>query len=309
MHTLTPHFSLDELLGTYMVLEASLSSFPTRSHRTLSHGSALPHALSCRICISLRTRIRRGGSMQCYPHQMGHSTPQKTFPGCYHIKGWKTLLGILHRELGGDLSPSVCRRMAVEGQLQPRSSARSSGDAACTSKQGGQGLATAGHSAQGGVGTPMSLRQHCSTPRAVEWQWQNSCRSLDQKCRELSSENPACLWLLGTLQPACFWGMGLPLPETSFTCLLPIKPKIMGMKSSLQESRKQAPHSVQLDPWHMLVDGECSLNANAEGTCPRLQYKLKSKAPFLPPCPPTHPSPIPLVQTPLKLYRSQTFIP
>lgn len=41
----------------------------------------------------------------------------------------------LHRELGGDLSTSVGCRTAVEGELQPRSSARSSGDAACTARR------------------------------------------------------------------------------------------------------------------------------------------------------------------------------
>lgn len=41
----------------------------------------------------------------------------------------------LHRELGGDLCPSVCCRTAVEGELQPSSSARSSGDAACTASR------------------------------------------------------------------------------------------------------------------------------------------------------------------------------
>lgn len=83
--------------------------------------------------------------------------------------------------------------------------------------------------------------------------------------------------------------MGFPLLEAShcFTCHLTAKPKMMGMESSVQVSGKQASHLVQLDPWHMLVGGERSLNANAEETCPRLQYKLKSKAPFLPPCPPT----------------------
>lgn len=108
-------------------------------------------------------------------------------------------------------------------------------------------------------------------------------------------ENPSpSLAPRDTAKPLAPEGWGFPLLETShcFTCLLPINLKMMGMESSVQVSRKQASHSVQLDPWHMLVGGECSLNANAEGTCPRLQYKLKSKAPFLPPCPPT-PLPFP----------------
>lgn len=95
--------------------------------------------------------------------------------------------------------------------------------------------------------------------------------------------------------------------ETShfFTCLLPVKPKMMGMESSVQLSGKQASHGVKLDPWHMLVGEEHSLNANAEGTCPRLQYKLKSKAPFLPPCPPT---PLPSPGTnPMKTVQEPNF--
>lgn len=90
-----------------------------------------------------------------------------------------------------------------------------------------------------------------------------------------------------------------PLLEAShcFTCLLPLKPEVTGTESSVQGSRKQSSGSGQLSPWHVLVGRERSLNANAEGTCPRLQYKLKKQGP-LPASMPTHPSPIPLVQTP-----------
>lgn len=91
-----------------------------------------------------------------------------------------------------------------------------------------------------------------------------------------------------------------PLLEASrcFTCLLlPLKPEVMGTESSVQGSRKQPSGSGQLSPWHVLAGRERSLNANAEGTCPRLQYKLKKQGP-LPASVPTHPSPIPLVQTP-----------
>lgn len=156
--TPSPPFSPDELLGTHTVLEASLSSFPTPSRGTW---------LGTPTCSELQdlhqswSKNSQGRQHAMSPSADGPLHSPQDLPRLLTDQGLKGPPGnSLHRELGGDLSPSVRCRTAAEGQLQPRPSARSSGDAACTSKQGEQGLATAGHSAQGGVGTPISLRSH-----------------------------------------------------------------------------------------------------------------------------------------------------
>lgn len=131
--TLTPCSSLDELLGTYMVLEASLSNFSTPSCRTWL---STPTGSKLQGLHNPWSKNSKGRQYAMSPSPDGPLHSLQAFPRLPTDQGLKDPSGnSLHRVLGGDLSKSVRCRTAVEGELQPRSSARSSGDAACTASR------------------------------------------------------------------------------------------------------------------------------------------------------------------------------
>lgn len=164
-------------------------------HRAMGHGSALPHALSCRVCITLRARILRGGSMQHHPHPPLPTSPSQAA----NRSRAERLFWELSAQGAWRPVPICALQNGCRGGSTAQIVTQEFRRCCLHSKQGEQGLATAGHSPQGAVGTPISLRQSQaplprakSSDRTAVGPWTRSEQGGHQKTQPISGSWAHC---------------------------------------------------------------------------------------------------------------------